>query len=109
MAVAEDEKVEKAEKAERKPDRASRAEAPRSGSDEPGAVAKAIDWLPGKWRQLTTFLSEVRSELKKVTWPSKKEVYSTTIVVMATTVFFGFYLWGLDLVFSRVLSQVLKR
>jgi preprotein translocase subunit SecE len=44
-----------------------------------------------------------------VTWPSRKEVYATTIVVMATTVFFGFYLWGLDLMFSRVLSHVLKR
>jgi hypothetical protein len=32
-----------------------------------------------------------------------------TAVPAATTVFFGFYLWGLDLVFSRVLSQVLKR
>jgi preprotein translocase subunit SecE len=109
MAVAEDEKVEKAEKAERRPEKASRAEAPKSGSGEPGAVAQAIDWLPSKWRQLRTFLSEVRSELKKVTWPSRKEVYSTTIVVMATTVFFGFYLWGLDIMFSRVLSQVLKR
>jgi preprotein translocase subunit SecE len=109
MAVAEDVKVEKAEKSERKPEKASRAEALRSGSGEPGALAQAIGWLPNKWHQLRTFIAEVRSELKKVTWPSRKEVYSTTIVVMATTVFFGFYLWGLDLMFSRVLSQVLKR
>jgi preprotein translocase subunit SecE len=102
MAVAEDEKVEKAEKA-------SKAEASKSGSGEPGALAQAIGWLPNKWRELRAFLIEVRSELKKVTWPSRKEVYSTTIVVMATTVFFGFYLWALDIVFSRVLSQVLKR
>jgi preprotein translocase subunit SecE len=108
MAVAEDEKVEKAEKAERRAEKAARAES-RSGSGEPGALSQAIGWLPSKWRQLRTFLSEVRSELKKVTWPSRKEVYSTTIVVMATTVFFGFYLWGLDIMFSRVLSQVLKR
>ena len=37
------------------------------------------------------------------------EVQSTTLVVIATSIFFGFYLWGLDLVFSRVLSLVLKR
>jgi preprotein translocase subunit SecE len=112
MAVAEDEKVEKAEKAERgdrKAEKASRADAPKSGSGEPGAVAQVVGWLPNKWRELRTFLSEVRSELKKVTWPGRKEVYATTIVVMATTVFFGFYLWGLDIMFSRVLSQVLKR
>jgi preprotein translocase subunit SecE len=109
MAVAEDVKVEKAEKADKKAEKAARAEASKSGSGEPGAVARAVDWLPSKWRQLKTFLTEVRAELKKVTWPGRKEVYSTTIVVMATTVFFGFYLWGLDIVFSRVLSQVLKR
>jgi preprotein translocase subunit SecE len=109
MAVAEDVKVEKAEKSERKPEKASRAEASKSGSGEPGALAQAMGWLPTKWRELRTFIAEVRSELKKVTWPSRKEVYATTIVVMATTVFFGFYLWGLDLMFSRVLSQVLKR
>jgi preprotein translocase subunit SecE len=54
-------------------------------------------------------MTEVRSELKKVTWPGRTEVYSTTVVVVATTFFFGFYLWGLDLVFSRLLSHVLKR
>jgi preprotein translocase subunit SecE len=105
MAVAEDEKVEKTEKAEK----AARAEASKSGSGEPGALAQAIDWLPSKWRQLRSFISEVRSELKKVTWPGRNEVYATTIVVVVTTLFFGFYLWGLDIVFSRVLSQVLKR
>ena len=52
---------------------------------------------------------EVRSELKKVTWPGFEEVRSTTIVVIATTFFFGFYLWGLDLAFSQVLSRFLKR
>ena len=55
------------------------------------------------------FLTEVRAELKKVTWPSRGEVYSTTLVVIATSIFFGFYLWGLDLVFSRALSLAFKR
>ena len=44
-----------------------------------------------------------------MTWPSRKEVYQTTLVVIATSIFFGFYLWALDLGFSRVLSLVLKR
>ena len=68
-------------------------------------LARGPQLVPDKWRELRTFLTEVRAELKKVTWPSRKEVYSTTIVVMATTFFFGFYLWGLDLVFSQVLRR----
>ena len=68
-----------------------------------------IGWVPRKIAEGRAFLSEVRSELKKVTWPSRAEVQSTTLVVIATSIFFGFYLWGLDLVFSRILSLVLKR
>ena len=44
-----------------------------------------------------TFLQQVRAEGTKVTWPSRKEVYATTIVVIVTTLFFGFYLWALDI------------
>ena len=58
------------------------------------------------YRRLPSFLRDVRAELRKVTWPSKNEVYSTTIVVIIATVFFGFYLYFMDLIFSWVLNQV---
>jgi len=92
MAVAEIEKVTKAE----------------GGSSQPTWVANAAGWGPKKFNEGRDFLREVRSELKKVTWPGWPEVRSTTIVVIATTVFFGFYLWLLDIGFSRALSRVLK-
>ena len=58
------------------------------------------------YKRLANFLKDVRAELKKVTWPSKNEVTSTTIVVIAATVFFGFYLFFMDLIFSWVISQI---
>ena len=75
----------------------------------PTWLSGSLGWAPRKVRELKTFFTEVRAELKKVTWPSRQEVYTTTIVVLATTFFFGFYLWGLDLVFSQILSHVLKQ
>ena len=60
------------------------------------------------YKQTTTFLTEVRTELKKVTWPPKKEVQGTTIVVVITVFFFGFYLYGLDLVFSYTAAALTK-
>ncbi len=52
----------------------------------------------GNWFERTRlFLSEVRNELKRVTWPSNKEVYATTVVVILVSIFFGVYLWVLDL------------
>ena len=41
-----------------------------------------------------TFLTEVRNEMRRVTWPSRREVYATTVVVILTSAFFGVYLWG---------------
>jgi preprotein translocase subunit SecE len=98
MAVADVEKVEKVEKA-------ARADEGKS----PGGLAGVLGWPARKLAEARAFLQEVRGELKKVTWPSRKEVYSTTLVVIATSIFFGFYLWGLDLVFSRALSLAFKR
>ena len=102
MAVAEVEKVEKVEK-EDKPE--------RHGEGRPfaGGTAGVLGWPSRKIAEARAFLAEVRGELKKVTWPSRQEVYSTTLVVIGTSIFFGFYLWGLDIVFSRALSFVFKR
>ena len=58
------------------------------------------------WDQSRTFLAQVRNELERVTWPSKKEVYATTFVVILTSVFFGMYLWGVDLLLNVLIGWV---
>ena len=60
----------------------------------------------GWWDQSRTFLTQVRNELERVTWPSKKEVYATTFVVILTSVFFGIYLWGVDLLLNSLIGWV---
>ena len=50
----------------------------------------------GRFERMRVFLAEVRNELKRVTWPSQKEVYATTVVVILTSIFFGLYLFALD-------------
>jgi preprotein translocase subunit SecE len=52
------------------------------------------------------FAGDVKSELKKVTWPSKKEVYGTTIVVIVTVFFFGFYLFLVDSVLQVLVNRI---
>ena len=105
MAVADVEKVEKVDKEDRE-DKTGRHE---EGKPSGGGPPSFLGWPSRKLAEGRAFLAEVRSELRKVTWPSRKEVYSTTIVVIATSILFGFYLWGLDLVFSRAMSLVLAR
>ena len=42
------------------------------------------------------FLKEVRSEMKRVTWPTKPEVIRWSVVVVAALLFFGVYVALLD-------------
>ena len=59
-----------------------------------------------RWR---LFLSEVRNELKRVTWPSQKEVYATTVVVILTSAFFGIYLFILDFGLNSLVQWIFRR
>jgi preprotein translocase subunit SecE len=65
--------------------------------------------ITGWWDNSRTFLTEVRNEMKRVTWPSQKEVYATTVVVILTSTFFGLYLWGLDLALSAAVNWVFRQ
>jgi preprotein translocase subunit SecE len=65
-------------------------------------MSQKVRW----YKRLRNFLKDVRAEIKKVTWPSRNEVYSTTIVVIIATLFFGIYLYALDIVFSWMISQI---
>ena len=63
----------------------------------------------GWWQRSKQFLTEVRNEMKRVTWPSQKEVYATTVVVILTSVFFGLYLFGVDILLSNAVQWVFRR
>ena len=53
-------------------------------------------------RRLGAFLGEVRTEMKKVTFPSREEVVGTTGVVLITSVIFAIFLWIADVVILRL-------
>lgn len=57
-------------------------------------------------RNLITFYGDVKLELKKVTWPSKKEVKTTTLIVIITVFFFGIYLFVVDLFLQNAVRQI---
>ena len=65
-------------------------------------MSSVLDW----WGQSRTFLTQVRNELERVTWPAKKEVYATTFIVILTSIFFGVYLWGIDLLLNALMGWV---
>jgi len=52
----------------------------------------------------TTYLKEVKSELKKVTWPSRDITIKYTIAVILFSIAMIIFLGGLDLIFSYLLN-----
>ena len=63
----------------------------------------------GRIEQLRLFLSEVRNELKRVTWPNSKEVYATTVVVIVVSIFFGLYLFVLDFGIDSLVIWIMRK
>lgn len=52
-------------------------------------------------RRLLQFLKEARLELKKVSWPTRKELISSTTLVIVVSVLFGVFLGVLDVLFFQ--------
>ena len=71
--------------------------------------ARARESVGSWWTNLREFLTDVRSEMKRVTWPSRREVYATTVVVILTSIVLGIYLWGVDMVFNSVVGWIFRR
>ena len=58
--------------------------------------------------RIKAFYNDVRTEMKKVTSPSLKEVQATTAVVIITVFLFGVYFWAVDTVIGRTIDWVLR-
>jgi preprotein translocase subunit SecE len=63
----------------------------------------------GQFERFRTFLSEVRNELRRVTWPSRREVYATTVVVILFSAFIGLYLFALDFGINSLVQWIFRR
>ncbi len=56
---------------------------------------------------VSQFLTEVRAEMKKVTWPTRDEVVSYTIVVLVTVVLMGGLVYFADILFTKLVDIVI--
>ena len=88
-----------------------------------GAVSKRTDAKPARGKQqskaktrsksgdkksIGTFLHEVRIELRKVTWPTRKELMQSTVVVLVAVAIMTTYTFVLDTAFSRFVELVIS-
>ena len=59
--------------------------------------------------RLISFLKDVRSEMRKVIWPARAEVQSTTIIVLITVFIFAAYFWLVDNIIGRAIEALLHK
>ncbi len=55
------------------------------------------------------FFTEVKSELVKVTWPTKNQVIRLTTVVIFISLAVGIFIGGLDFVFTKLVGLIVKK
>jgi len=71
-------------------------------------LKESPDHVVGWFGRGRRFLTEVRSELGRVTWPTRREVWATTIVVILTSTLFGVYLYIVDVGLSAFMKWAFK-
>ena len=59
-------------------------------------------------KSIVKYFKDLKSEFKKVVWPSKKSVFNNTVVVLVTLIVSGICVWGLDTLFATLLRLALN-
>jgi preprotein translocase subunit SecE len=59
--------------------------------------------------KLTTYIQESAAELKKVTWPTKKETYNYTLLVIGISLGVAIFLGVLDYIFTQGFQILINR
>ena len=82
----------------------SKAAADRAGEKK---KKRAIVNPENRKGRLKEYFKSVKVETKKVVWPTRKELFSYTVVVIITCAFFALLIWGVDSAFLAALQQLL--
>ena len=91
--MAENEKLEQASKA---------------GSDKADKAKKDKQSKPGIFARASKWLHELKVELKKVQWPTKKQTINNTLIVIACVVVVGLFIWIFDYVASNAIELLIN-
>ncbi len=61
------------------------------------------------FRRIGKFFKSTKSEFKKVTWPTKKQLLNNTMIVIAALVIIGLVIFGLDTLFTKLAGKFFIR
>lgn len=59
--------------------------------------------------KIKKYFKEVKSEMKKVVWPTFARIKQNTIIVIVYVLLVGLVIWGLDALFTWIMSMIISR
>ena len=71
------------------------------------AKEKKANWFKRAWGAVCKYFRELKSELKKVVWPTPKQVVKNTLIVVACVIVVGAFIWAFDAVANKGLDLFL--
>ena len=71
------------------------------------AEGKKKNWLARAWGAICRYVRELRSELKKVVWPTPKQVVKNTLIVLACVLIVGVFIWVFDFVATEGINALI--
>ena len=72
------------------------------------AEVKKVNWLKRAWGAVCRYFRELKSELKKVSWPTPKQVLKNALIVVACVLVVGVFIWLFDFVAQTVVTALIN-
>lgn len=67
-------------------------------------IALGISAVTNQGKRAFTFLNEAKTEVKRITWPTRPEAMQTTLIVIGVTVLVSLILWGFDRIIVSLIT-----
>ena len=72
------------------------------------AEVKKENWFARTWSKVKKYLRELRSELKKVVWPTPQQVLKNAAIVLGCVVAVGVFIWLFDFVAQIAIDALIS-
>ena len=72
------------------------------------AEVKKENWFAKTWGNVRRYFRELRSELKKVVWPTPQQVLKNALVVVACVLVVGVFIWLFDFVAQFIIDALIS-
>ena len=80
----------------------------KTGSDKAAKAKKDNQSKPGIFARASKWLHELKVELKKVQWPTKKQTINNTLIVIACVIVVGLFIWIFDFVAGGAIKGLIS-